>query len=560
MFSLIAAAAAEPPPPVAPNVAPSAMSAWVMPLETSGVIWFTEETRLVETALATELGRRGYTVLPTARQHAAIDRMAARQFPDRDGGCAAMPSAQRWLEQDNAAHHRITSRLSCDTEACTLSVKVFPPGDPGSRERLSVTLPASVTPRAAAAAVSKLKPEGQGGLVGLLGSLGVGFALPQWPVHAGGIETSGRWNGVTDTDERLSALHDRLATCEPPDDAWLDFGVSSTLRLAVGADGHVDRCEPGERHLLAPGAGCRCGVLEDAMVFADGAADRRIAFSLTVAPLVPAPAGTPDRLDRMIELDAYAADDGTAILGNDFLVDRAIRTCLTAPTPEQRWPVTMRVAADGKVTAAKVGAPLDGGDPALAACVEAALVGRQRTCPFGGETTVRANITLAAWSQAEPSPDSAGSWASKLGVKPPYVQYNEVKPEAGGPAVAVLADGTWKDLGRPKVGATLRVYADGGAAGAELLAAIAANRWPGLRRVYVYGEHDQSFRLLVVPPPPGAIGVVAPAPPPDQRPLDIPALPPGVPVVLSLAPRATVATVMELAQRVGERDVVLAGF
>lgn len=564
------------PAPVAPLSPPTARSVWVSPLILAGsAIWYTEEARVVEDAIAVELGRRGYDVASMARVHAAIDRMHAGLFPDRDGGCAAMSSALAWLEVDHTGYARAATRLDCAPDSpgmgpfgatepvgCTLSVNVHPPGGTHSpATRLSLSLPAGARAREVARAVPKLAPAAPPAVGGLLGALGVGW-VGQRPVHARGVVSSGGWR-VTDLvrlDEGLAPLHPPLAVCEEQPAWWLD-STSNPLVLSVDGHGRVTRCEAQAEHHLAPRAECRCVVLRDQLVLPGGAADRRLRFDLDVMPLVRPPSAPTATLDRLVDLTAARADDPTTLLGSDFLLDDPIGACLSTPTPTQRWPMTLEVGPDGRVTSAKADLPLDGGDPTMQACLGAALVGQQRACPHSGRATVQANVLLQAHTRGDP-PSDAMEWAKTLGITLPYVAWSGVRPPAGARLVGLLAGGSRRASEATSSGtdADLRVVADATASAADLVALIHAYGGPAVRRVYLQGNHEGAWlRLLVVAPPADTVVVVVPPPTPTGLPLDLPPVAPGEPVRFSFAPGATVGTLAELGSRLDGRDLLLPG-
>lgn len=572
-----------PGPVTLPTAGPE--SVWVQPLVVDGpALWFTEESRLLEAAVADELRRRGLDVLPVATANQTIDRMAAGKFPDREGGCdappSAMPAAFDWLDYALSGHGKVVSRLNCEAEpphwltakarstfepGCTLTVNVYAAGERHSAaQRLSVRLPIDVTVSEAVKAVSALDVASPAAGGGILGALGKGW-MEDRAVRAAGLEHTGRWSesDLSSLDSELSQLHGALNACEQEPAVWLDL-ARNPLQIAVDGRGKITRCEPLYRHHLAPYAACRCEALQSGLDFSAGARDRRLQFQLTVQPIQPRVRQPAETSVRVIEFTRRTADDPTALLGADFLAADALRGCLVANVPTQRWPLTLTVGANGVVSAAQAGTPIEGGDPDLQACLGAVAKGIQLVCPFSGTAQVAADVVLASVPLGPVNSPDELAWAKSLGIQWPYVSWNKAPALPNAPLFVVLADGSVQafnpDVSAAEPVAELRVFADERAPATALVEMIHARQSPALKRVFVYGSGaDVAFRLLVVPAPAGAVPVAVGPPPPGGNPMQIPVLAPGVTVVISAEPGATVGGFVEVGSRLWAHEVVLTG-
>lgn len=576
--SAFATGAGLPPPISTPQYATSDKGAWVAPLATAGeVVWFTEESRLVEAAIAAELRRRGYAVEPVEHVNAAIDRMASGTFPDRPGGCEALPPARAWLEMNYASLHKVISRLECRSEpvdfgqrpnsqfepGCTLSVKVYPPGESHRpAERLSLRAKLGVSPVALGKAVAQLDLEPPPTTISGLLLAGRGSGWKWRPVVTTDLVGTGRWadGEVASTRDRLSSLYTELFACEQERAMWLGSATNG-LSLAVHANGSVERCEPWTRSELAPHAECRCEVMKEKLRFDRGHAGRRLRFSAYTSPSEKPTAKPGPQFDQMIDFSRTAATDATAMLGSTFLVGDAYRMCLDRSVPYQRWPLTLAVDRNGRVAKADVGVPLDGADTTLQSCIANASEGAQLVCPFSGGATVNAQLVLGSVPKENPAKEAELAWLTTLKIELPegYLQHASPQPDA--PLFALSANGDligYREAPGPIMGHEVRLFADARATGAQLRQALTTLNGPHLDRVFLYTEGGKiAGRLLLVFPPNDA-GFVSVGPEPETG-WEWPDWPPGQAVAVRLPSAATVGQLTGIVARLDQQDLILLG-
>lgn len=578
LLSVLAFGAA-PPGPVPPepeSPQPSALS--LAPLRVFGdsAIWFSEEAFPVEDAVAEFLAAEGWSVAPLAPMRDAVARLDAGLFPDREGGCDALPPAAHWLERRHGAAAMARADLRCHARqspweqgafepGCRLRVLVTEGRGGGEVERWEGTIPLGAGPEEVAAAVRggalhpAAPPPSSGGLLGGLG------ASPSEPVRLVERDEVGPWVAA-DLDgfsSRLIALRTPLAKCAsdgPLFDSW-----GNPTQLAVGVDGVVTRCgRQFPDHHGPPKQACECRVIRENVRFSPASGERRLRFTLSVLPSTPRPAPPRDPLDTSITLEIASSSDPDVWIAIDTARE-PIATCAregVGGIPGQEWPISFRIGPDGRVASADVGIPLDGGSEALRSCLTGALGDARFTCPPTGVAAVEAVLRMSRTpSGSYGLPQGVAAELRTRGISlpdHPWV-FEPVLPDT--PLLLLPASGPADPHGAG-TGREVRVAADARATVASLNALLARDA-PRATRVFLVAEADSeaiSLRFLRVAPE-GAIRVPvhgsgdgAPAPPASSVHPRI-----GAPPAVFVAdPAATVEDLIRAARGAGTVRRILA--
>lgn len=566
------ALAASPPPPLPPPAPLSERALRVEPAHAMGdaVIWFAEEARLVQAAVAARLAEEGWDVIPLAEADAAMSRLDAGYIPDREGACSPLPPASTWLEQRYAGAAVASVDLRCNAEhsrwdpgpfepGCVLTV-VVSRGDPAEEvARWEVEAPLGASPAAVAARVPGLRRADppQDGAGGLLGGLGASKARP---IRVVSLDTTGPWGAGAPAglDDALLPLHEALAACSAEPAPRFDFW-GNPMQLDVDGRGRITRCERQyPDHHAGASQACECRVLRERFTFARGREGRRARFDLWVAPLEP-PTQRRDAEYVSAGLAIRRSSDPSALVAGEQggpVAFEAVNACLADGRLSSRsWPVTFSLGNDGRPTSTRVGPPRDGGPEPLRACLEAALAGARFTCPFTGAAEIDATLTLSRVPfGAQGLPKAAAARIAELGVALPDAAWVYEPALPSTPLYAVAADGTVSAVAEGSGDDEVRVAADGRASVDALRAALRA-RGPGLRRVFLVAGAGEpvTLRFLVNVPSDGAtpVTVRVGTPPPARPYVSVDG------AVFTAAKHATVADLVNAAQTTRERILSL---
>lgn len=556
---LVALAAAAVPPPVSMPVVPNERAVRVEPVHATGdaVVWFPEEARPVQVAVATFLAGAGWAPLPLDELDTAMARLDAGLFPEREGGCNPLPPATAFFEAHYPGVPVAEVDLWCDERpgpvhepGCHLRVTL----SDGAEElaRWEVGAPLQASPDEVAAHVPGLVRVPSPGR-SFRGGGGFGGTLP--PVSLVGLVTTGPWSHrdlaeLHDVEE----LHASLAACAAEPAPLFDW-KANPLQLELDRAGAITRCERQVPEHHAPAAqACMCDVLRAELDFPRGEDGRRARFDVRVSSRgerLPSRTGRAGGDDVDVELSLRSSTDASLVVDQAPGSLAPAWKCLREAQSVRSWPIRFRLGADGRPTSVQVASPRDGGPERERACLERALVTTRFTCPLSGAADVSGMLTTSRGRGFETVNDPERARLAELDVRVPSSDwvFNDL-PLPTAPLLALRADGEVVRITRGNAKDELRLAADERASVDALLAALRA-RGPGLRRVFLLVGGQLSMRFLVNVPADDA--TIVPVPPnagrPDASRVEVP--------VARYAPEpgATVGDLVRtaLAARVGER-------
>ncbi len=360
----------------------------LMPVRLRGAALFPEETEVLRRAerdffaSRPEVGKDKMVPLDQVR---AVEA-AARGGRARIGGpvCAAAPALDDALFDAFPGMPEARAVASCDAaNTCSLHVSVVRPSGGARADTLAVFEAPVSAPGAASdwqAAVAHLAFSRQrGGTLAAAPAAGGDDRVTVTAVHAFGPWASAPAPAV------FAPARDALDACHDPDAAHL---TTPEAVLAVGADGHVGRCQSDARL----GADCFCKALASVALPA-GPDGRRLAVDLwsAPAPLLRTAAG----LTMSARLEEVRAEDGTTMTG--AIAPWTSRLAVCRALDPQAGTMTARlhlsVDAQGHVQSARA----TGLGAAMKACVEVNAKRIALPCPRGGlPTSVTATLLLDA--------------------------------------------------------------------------------------------------------------------------------------------------------------------
>jgi hypothetical protein len=393
-----AAASGAPAAPVAP--APAAARPRVVvgtlrqctPLQP---ICFDEEMADVAAAITERLGEHGYEVVPDAELRQLYRDVRAGQLPGLAQACPNPPPGHRVVDLLYAGARDGRAYFDCDEAGCELEVTVDVEPD---RQRYVIALPATETAAQWAARIrqqgfTRASEEEEEGAMGGLGLMGDGKKPRRPPgVYASiwAVEQSGPWSYELD-DARFQRLAAAFDACEreheAPRMAWGRFPFT----LAIDAQGHVSRCESSDLDLMPfSDAACKCAVLAR-IDFGKGSAERRARFHVRIEHEPRRP-----MYGQAHQSEEGQSDDPYVLLGLGGVSDKTLSACLAPLTQPMKHTAAVRfqVRADGSTEQASASWPAEL-PSSVRACLDAALLKAQFTCPRAGRAEVASTISLS---------------------------------------------------------------------------------------------------------------------------------------------------------------------